>query len=80
MKFKQGDRVAYAVKWLKSIGQVPTGELCHWRGNVEAVRTIGRKPNETTLVRVQWDNGETLNVAEPNLAKVGPNPRFANCE
>ena len=75
MKFQPGDRVAYSVQWLRSIGCI-TGELPQARGTVEQVQPLGQRQ----LVTVAWDQGDLPSkVAACNLAKIGPNTRFCSC-
>jgi hypothetical protein len=73
--FNRGDKVAYSVQFLRSIGQAPTGQMCHWRGIVVAVRELGQR----VLVSVQWDSAPMMRVIDANLAHVGPNTRFCAC-
>lgn len=77
MTIKVGSRVAYSVQFLRSIGESPTGELCHYRGVVKSIRTVW----EHVIVTVGWDHerGGEMRVNVANLAIVGPNSRFANC-
>ena len=77
MKFKTGDKVAYSVQFLKSIGESPTSELCHCRGVITELKEYGPK---FTLATIRWDDP---NIPEKvncfNLAKVGPNSKFCQC-
>jgi hypothetical protein len=70
-----GDKVAYSVQFLKSIG-ASHSDMAHARGEVTAVDIFGG----LVLARIKWnaDMPERVNVA--NLAKVGANTRFANCD
>lgn len=70
-----GDRVAYSVQWLRSIG-VYSGELPALRGRIKAFKPMGRK----TIAVVEWTDGETSSALVQNLAKVGPNRQFCNCD
>jgi hypothetical protein len=74
---KPGDKVAYSVQWLKSIGE-PHGELAHARGVITSIDAIGPR---LKLARIDWgdpDIPERVNLV--NLAKVGPNRRFCNVD
>lgn len=77
MKFKIGDKVAYSVQFLKSIGESPTGEMCHCRGEITGLTEYSPK---FVLATIKWDNP---NIPEKvncfNLAKVGPNMKFCQC-
>jgi hypothetical protein len=76
-QFIIGDRVALSVQFLKSIGETPTGEMCRWRGVVQEENILGK----LRILKVLWDHDpEYALVNEANLALVGPNSRFANCE
>lgn len=71
-----GDRVAYSVQFLRSIG-CTTGDMPQARGVVTELKPLG---GSTTLAAIAWDSGDfpsRVNVA--NLAKVGANTRFAAC-
>ena len=73
---KPGDRVAYSVQFLKSIFEGPTSPMCHARGTITGITDLG----STKLATVDWGCDEfpkKVNVA--NLAIVGPNRRFCNC-
>lgn len=76
-KFQVGDKVAYSVQFLKSIG-MSHGEMAHARGTITGFYPLSA---QTTLAEITWAKGEfpgRVNTA--NLAKVGPNPRFANVD
>ncbi len=71
-----GDRVAYSVQFLKSIGMSHT-DMARARGTVTEVKPLS---SETLLAAITWDRGDfpgRVNVQ--NLAKVGLNTRFSNC-
>ena len=71
-----GDKIAYSVQFLKSIGMSHT-DMGRARGIVTEVATIG-KGCSLILARIDWQGGdmpERVNVQ--NLAKVGSNARFA---
>ena len=75
MKIKIGDKVAYSVQFLRSIGEV-TGELPAARGVVTDIKKLGQRE----LVSVDWgDENIPGKVISGNLAKVGANTRFAQC-
>lgn len=71
-----GDKVAYSVQFLRSIG-MSHGEMARARGEVIEVKTHG---SSFTLATIKWncEMPERVNVA--NLTKVGPNMRYANCD
>lgn len=73
--FQPGDKVAYSVQFLDSIGAGPTDELCHLRGTVEAVQTVAT----LELVSVRWADGNVIAARAGALAHVGPNSRFCKC-
>lgn len=67
MKIQVGDRVAYRVRWLRSVG------LCHSdaaraRGVVTEMKPLGRS---LILARVNWDSDMPERVNVENLARVG---------
>ena len=74
---KPGDRVAYSVQFLKSIG-CSHGQMAHARGKIASIKNLG----ELAIATIQWDNMADLpeKVNVKNLAIVGPNRRFANCD
>lgn len=74
--FTIGDKVAYSVQFLRSIGMCH-GEIAHARGIITKLIT---PCSAWTLAEIKWncDMPEKVNTA--NLAKVGPNPRFANVD
>lgn len=70
-----GDEVAYAVQFLRSIGEV-SGPLPFARGTITALDSYGG----VTIATIAWNDPEIpqrVNVA--NLARVGANSRFAAC-
>jgi hypothetical protein len=75
-KVALGDEVAYSVQFLRSIG-MSHSDMAQARGTVKNVTLLGAT---TLLAQIDWhgfDMPERVNVQ--NLAKVGPNTRFANC-
>jgi len=72
---KPGDRVAYTIKFLKAIKQSHE-DMSRDRGVVLSVKKYGER---VTLVMVRWEGDSPNRVNVRNLAKVGPNTRFANC-
>ena len=77
MKLSIGDRVAYSVQFLRSIG-MSHSDMARARGVVASIELLG----SSTLASVDWgaDASELpgrVNVA--NLAKVGANSRFCQC-
>lgn len=74
-RFIVGDRVAYSVQWLKSVGMAHT-DCAHARGEITELTPFGG----TELAAITWDrDGIPARVSTANLAKVGPNSRFASC-
>ncbi len=69
--FKIGDKVAYSVQFLKSVG-MSHGDMAHARG---VVQSIDPKP-DYTLVYIKWDRDMPEKVNAKNLAHVGPNAKF----
>jgi hypothetical protein len=75
-----GERVAYSVQFLRNIG-MSHSDMAHARGVVIEVKELG-PGSETQLARITWDKNADMpgRVNVTNLAKVGPNVRFANCD
>ena len=75
-KISAGDKVAYSVQFLRSIG-MSHSEMAHARGIVTEVKPLG---SHTVLATIQWDREmpERVNVA--NLARVGLNRKFSNVD
>ena len=74
---KVGDKVAYSVQFLKSIG-MSHSEMAHARGTVKDFQKIGQN---LRLAIIDWNNSdlpEKVNVQ--NLAKVGLNRQFCNID
>jgi hypothetical protein len=70
-----GNRVAYSVQWLRSVG-MRQSYLARARGVVVGFEPLG----SSTLARIDWNDPDVptrVNVA--NLAKVSPNTRFCEC-
>ena len=68
-EIKPGMVVAYAHKFLRSIGTEPTSELWRQRGEVVSVNN--------GFARVRWeDDPEPMAVRVSNLAVPGPNIGF----
>jgi hypothetical protein len=74
---KVGDRVAYSVKFLKSIYALHS-EMSQAKGIVSKIKNL----DSVNLVFVEWKGNCNFpeKVVEPNLAKVGPNTDYCNCE
>lgn len=72
---KPGDKVAYSVNFLRSIGE-SHGDISHDRGIVKSVKTYGKS---LTLATINWEGDSPDKVAVANLAKVGLNTRFCQC-
>jgi len=76
-KFTEGDKVAYSVQFLKSIG-MNHGDIARARGTITSFMLLG---TDTQLASITWDRGELPSkVNTANLARVGPNPRFCNVD
>ena len=76
-KFAIGDSIAYSVQFLKSIGMAHS-DMAHARGTIFDIKPLS---DSLILAKIDWhgaDMPEHVNVC--NLAKVGPNPRFCNCD
>lgn len=73
--FTVGDKVAYSVQFLKSIG-MSHSDMAHGRGVVTEVKTHG---TSFTIVGIKWDRDLPDHVRDCNLAKVGLNTRFSAC-
>ena len=72
-----GDRVAYSVQWLRSVGLSATDESCHARGQIIEVKEYG---SESRIAKIRWDNPNIPDhVNCGNLASVGPNDKFCAC-
>jgi hypothetical protein len=70
-----GDKVAYSVQFLRSIG-CQAGDLPFARGVVKDVVMFG----VNQLVTIEWDIPNIPpKVMAFNLAKVGANSRFCQC-
>ena len=76
---KIGDKVAYSVQFLKSIGECH-GDLSHDRGVITGLIPLGKEPNCTILAEIEWGGDSPKRVNTKNLAIVGPNRKFANCD
>jgi len=77
--FKIGDRVAYSVQWLKSVGMEHT-DLVASCGTIDALEPLSQN---RVLAYIVWDGLERnapRKVLTSNLAIVGHNPRFANID
>lgn len=73
-KVEVGDKVAYSVQFLKSIG-MSHSEMARARGEVTAVDSFGT----LVLARITWNADMPERVNVHNLAKVGANTRFCQC-
>src|SRR6056297_161474 len=76
MTINVGDRVAYSVQFLQSVG-CQTGPIPAARGTVVDRHQISHR----WLVTIDWDDPTGLppKVMDCNLAHVGPNTRFCAC-
>ena len=75
-QFVVGDKVAYSVQFLRSIG-MSHGEMAHARGTITGFTPIGR---DTLLADIAWNIDMPARVNVANLARVGPNKRFCNVD
>ena len=71
-----GDKVAYSVQFLRSIGMSHT-DMAHARGRATVIWTFGA---DTRMVSVEWDCDMPEHVNAANLALVGLNRRFSNVD
>lgn len=76
-KLSLGDRVAYSVQFLRSIGMTHS-HMAQARGKVTHIDDTFA---DFVLVTIDWENwgsedGTSSKVNVKNLAKVGPNLRF----
>lgn len=72
-----GDKVAYSVQWLKSIG-ASHSNLARARGTITVIDRIG---DRLQVARIVWqDDDIPVRVNVKNLALVGPNVRFCNVD
>jgi hypothetical protein len=73
--FREGDRVAYSAKFLRSLC-IFTGPMPQARGVVKKLENLG----DMTLAEIQWIEGYThvgrVNVA--NLARIGTRAMYAD--
>ena len=74
--FNIGDKVAYSVQFLRSIN-MSHGDMAHARGTITGFTPLGQ---ETLLAEISWNCDMPTRVNICNLAKVGPNRRFANVD
>lgn len=73
-KFAVGDRVAYSVQWLRSVGMSHT-YAARARGEITALKPF----SGASLATITWDTPDVPErVLTANLAKVGANTRFAS--
>lgn len=76
-KFEVGDKIAYSVQFLTSIG-MKHGDMAHARGIITGFYPLSA---QTMLAEIQWAKGEFPGrVNTFNLAKVGANSRFCNVD
>lgn len=76
-KFEVGNKVAYSVQFLASIG-MSHSKMAHARGTIIQLKPLS---SETILATIEWDGKEWDEIPEKvnvhNLALIGNNPRFA---
>jgi hypothetical protein len=76
-KFEIGDKIAYSVQFLASIG-MRHGEMAHARGIITGFYPLS---SQTMLAEIRWNKGDCPGrVNTFNLAKVGANSRFCNVD
>lgn len=76
MTLKPGDKVAYSVQFLKSIGEF-SGEIPAARGVIKEIKQIAP---DLQLAVIEWITpGLPEKVNVKNLAKVGLNTKFSEC-
>ncbi len=72
-KFSAGDKVAYSVKFLRSIGEGSTSPLCHARGTITGIKSYSAN---FQIALIDWEDNKGDNGILPdgvncaNLAKV----------
>lgn len=72
-KFNVGDKVAYSVKFLRSIGEGPTSPMCHARGTITEIKSYS---SNFQIALISWENNHGDDGILPhgvncaNLAKV----------
>lgn len=78
MSISVGDKVAYSVQFLRSIG-MSHSDMAHARGQVTELKALSA---ECILARIAWQGNQELpeRVNVKNLAKVGANRQFCNCD
>lgn len=74
-ELKEGDKVAYSVQFLDSIG-MPHSDLAQARGTI---LKIHRHTDTLALAEIKWNGDFPLKVNVKNLALVGPNIKFCKC-
>jgi len=77
-KFEIGDRIAYSVQFLSSIG-MKHSDMAAGRGIILGLKSYS---DSLTLAEIEWEKSADLpqRINVFNLAKVGPNPRFCNID
>lgn len=75
-RFTVGDKVAYSVQFLRSIG-MSHSDMAHARGEIVGFTPLG---STTLLAEIRWNCDMPARVNVHNLAKVGANRRFANVD
>lgn len=77
MKLNIGERIAYSVQFLKSIGESHS-EMARARGKIIEIKEFSG--GKMKIAQIEWEGAaimpKSVNIA--NLAKVGPNSRFCN--
>ena len=78
---KIGDKVAYSVQFLKSIG-MSHSDMAFARGIITEFTPLGKEPNCTVLANIDWGVEDEFpkRVNTKNLAIVGPNRKFCNVD
>ena len=95
MKYNIGDKVAYSVKFLRSIGEGPTSPMCHARG---VITKLDKYSENFVIAKITWDKNpdgmlpdgvNTFNLAkvpgsktvreDGTVGTVQPNAAFCAC-
>ena len=71
-----GDRVAYSIQFLKSIG-MSHSDMAHARGEISFLQKVGER---LVLAVIKWNCEMPQKVNVMNLAKVSPNRKFCNID
>lgn len=75
-RFNVGDKVAYSVKFLRSIGEGPTSPLCHARGTITEIKNYGAN---CSIALISWDKAEPFGYGGNKSSFDGNLPDGVNC-